>query len=78
MEYLSLEEQFKEVLNQEEIERIEDYELREIRRKYWQKQHQAFLNEKDIPDAMLETVSKRIQEEERAELEKYKEKHGIK
>lgn len=78
MEYLSLEEQFKEVLNQEEIERIEDYELREIRRKYWQKQLQAFLNEKEIPDVMLETMSKRIREEERAELERYKEKHGIK
>ena len=32
--YLSAEEQYKEILNNEEIERIQDTELQEIRRKY--------------------------------------------
>lgn len=44
--YLSYEEQFNEVLNQEEINRIENAELRDIRMKYWKLQRDVFLDEK--------------------------------
>ncbi len=41
--YLSYEEQFKDILNNEEIDRIENKEIREIRSKYWKLRHEAFL-----------------------------------
>lgn len=69
--YLTVEEQFKEVLNNEEIGLIEDLELREIRSKYWLKYHQAFLDENGIPDNELGNVTKKIQEQERIDIEKY-------
>lgn len=46
--YLSYEDQFKEILNQEEIGRIENYKLREIRLKYWNLRHKALLDEQYI------------------------------
>lgn len=51
--YLSEEEQFKEILNNEEISRIKDPELRNIRAKYWNLLHQVFLDEHKIPDSMF-------------------------
>ena len=48
--YLSYEEQFKDILNQEEIQRIEDQELRSIRAKYWTERHKVFLDERGVPD----------------------------
>lgn len=75
--YLSTDEQFKEVLNNEEIDRIRDPELRIIRRKYWDKRSQAFLNETDIPDQMLESVFQELDKAEKEELASYRQKHGI-
>lgn len=71
-EYLSYEEQFKEVLNNQEIERIENLEIRAIRMKYWNLQREAFLDERGIPDRELHIVSDRLRLEEQAELEPFK------
>ena len=40
-------------MNLEEINAIEDVRLREIRMKYWQLKHKAFLDEQGIPDHLL-------------------------
>lgn len=72
MNYLSEEEQYKKVLNQDEIQRIEDYELRQIRSKYWSLQHKAFLDERNIPDTEIERVSEEISKKEMKEIEEYK------
>ena len=77
IEYLSTEEQFKEVLNNEEIDRIRDPELRKIRRKYWDKQLQVFLDEAGIPDQMLESVVQELINAEKEELAAYRRKNGI-
>ena len=71
-DYLTEEEQYKDVLNNEEIERIQDYELREIRNRYWNKFHKAFLDEANIPDQMLGDVLNKIRQEEKKEIEAYK------
>ena len=55
-QYLTQEEQYKDDLNNEEIQRIEDAELREIRQRYWNLMHKAFLDEAGIPDWELEKV----------------------
>lgn len=70
--YLSYEDQFKEILNQEEINRIENYEMREIRMKYWNLRHQAFLDEVNIKDCELGKVLDELWIEEQKELEKFK------
>ena len=72
MNYLSEEEQYKKVLNQDEIQRIEDYELRQIRSKYWSLQHKTFLDERNIPDTEIERVSEEISKKEMKEIEEYK------
>lgn len=77
MEYLSIEDQFKDILNNEEISRIRDNELREIRERYWRKQLQAFKAEHEIPDSLLEEVSNRLREAEKAEIAAYRKKHNL-
>ena len=69
--YLSYEDQFKEILNQEEINRIENYEMREIRMKYWNLRHQAFLDEVNIKDCELGKVLDKLWIEEQKEIEKF-------
>jgi hypothetical protein len=76
-ECLNEEEQFKEILNNEEIERIRDPELREIRRKYWQLRHKAFLDESRIPDYKLGEEPDKIDEDEQKEIREYKERYNI-
>lgn len=75
--YLTKEEQFKDVLNNEEIQQIEDKELRDIRWKYWNMFHKAFLDESDIPDDELERVVESIKVQEQDEILKYRQKKGI-
>ncbi|OME55456.1 hypothetical protein BSK59_13340 [Paenibacillus odorifer] len=70
--YLSYEEQFKEILNNEEIDRIENAELREIRMKYWLLQRDVFLDEKNIPDHELNTISQELRREEMEEVQKFR------
>lgn len=75
--YLSTEEQYKEILNNEEIERIQDYELREIRQKYWNLRHKAFLDEAHISDQELESVWENLKAREQDEIKKYRQKKGV-
>jgi len=72
VDYLSEEEQFIKVLNQEEISRIQNPEIRKIREKYWRLQHEAFMNERDIPDSELGKVSKELIRQEQEELQRFK------
>ncbi|MBU5439815.1 hypothetical protein KQI42_17500 [Tissierella sp. MSJ-40] len=73
-DYLSEEEQFKEILNNEEISRIKDPELRNIRFKYWNLLHQTFLDEQRIPDSMLGKEFDKIKAEEKKELDEYRQR----
>lgn len=72
--YLTYEEQFEDILNNEEIDRIENLELREIRSKYWALKHKDFINEKEIPDNQLQEVTNKINLAEKKELEDFKRK----
>lgn len=76
--YLTHEEQFKEVLNNEEIGRIENDELREMRSKYWDLRHKAFIDEKNITDSEFCKISDRLFDEERKELEVFRLRNNIK
>lgn len=76
-DYLSEEEQFKEILNNEEISRIKDPELRNIRFKYWSLLHQTFLDEQRIPDSMLGKEFDKIKAEEKKELDEYRQRNKI-
>lgn len=75
-DYLSKEEQFKETLNIKEIIRIKDLELRNIRVKYWHLLHQTFLDEHRIPDEMLAKEVDKIKDEEKKELDAYKQRNN--
>lgn len=76
-QYLSEVEQYKETININEIARIKDRELREIRQKYWDLRHKAFLDEKNIPDYNLEQVYKNINIREMEEISQYRKKKNI-
>lgn len=69
--YLSYDEQFKKILNNEEISRIKDDKLREIRAKYWRLRHEAFLDEHNISDAEIGNVFDHLCEVEQKEIESY-------
>lgn len=75
--YLSAEEQYKEILNNEEIERIQDTELQEIRRKYWNLLHKAALDEAHISDQELGRVLDDLKAKEQAEILRYRQKKGV-
>ncbi|MDU2066738.1 MAG: hypothetical protein E6713_18140 [Sporomusaceae bacterium] len=77
-DYLSEEEQFKEILNNEEISRIKDPELRNIRAKYWSLLHQTYLDEHRIPDQMLGKEFDKIKAEEIKELNEYRQRNNVK
>lgn len=72
IKYLSEEEQYKETLNQDEISRIKDDELREIRSKYWNLQHEAFLDERNMPDDKIGDVWRELKAKEFREIEEYR------
>ncbi|OMD67602.1 hypothetical protein [Paenibacillus odorifer] len=71
-EYLSYEDQFKETLNNAEIDRIENAELREIRMKYWHLRHDAFLDENNISDQDLGKVLDELKRKEMEEIQRFK------
>ena len=75
--YLTIEEQFKKTLNDEEISRIQDDELRVIRRKHWEYRIKIFRDESNISDAEFCSLSDRDYEEEKEELEAYRKRKGI-
>ena len=70
-QYFSLEEQFKRTLNNTEITRIEDYELREIRQNHWNYRHKILLDEHRISDQELCRLTDIDYEKERKELQEY-------
>lgn len=70
--YLSEEEQFKKILSNDEIQRIKDPKLQEIRRRYWNLRHKVFLDEHGIPDWEIGNVHDKLIKEEQEELRKYK------
>lgn len=74
--YLTKEEQYKEILNNEESERIEDIELREIRSKYWSLRHKAFVDEVHISDSELELLYGKLLKAEQEELANYRQRKG--
>lgn len=72
VEFLSEVEQYKKILNQEEISRIKDDGLRKIREKYWLLRHKAFQDEHNISDAELGNVWDELCQKEAQEIEAYK------
>lgn len=74
-DYLSEQEQFKENLNNEEISRIKDPELRNIRSKYWRLMYQSHLDEQKIPDKMIGMEFDKIKAEEMKEINEYRKRN---
>jgi|GEM_PF-2047534 len=70
--YLTLEEQFAKTLNNEEISRIKDCELRDIRMKHWEYRHEIFVNERKYSDAEFLRLTDIDYKKEEKELEDYK------
>lgn len=77
VEYLSEAEQYQEMLNNEQISRIKDPVLREIRSRYWDLRHKAFLDEHNISDAELGDIWDQLKEQEKQELDNYRKSKGI-
>jgi len=71
MEKLNEVQQNKKILNEVEISKIQDPKMRQIRQKYWNLRHRAFLDEYHISDQELEKVWNKLCEEEQAEIEEY-------
>lgn len=69
--YLTEEEQFKEVLNKDEIKRIKDPILKELREKYWLARCKVVLTE-GVKDDEITTKMQEISKEELEALENYK------
>jgi len=76
-EYLSKEEQYKKILNKDEIERIRDDELRSIRSKYWRLRHEVFLDERGISDYEFGDIMDELDKKEQKEIEEYRKKKDI-
>ena len=71
---MSLEEFLKKyncTMNPKEIDEIEDINVFEIKRKYWELKHKAFLDEHNIADKDFGNVYDSLTQEERQELEEY-------
>ena len=77
MNYLTEGDQFKEILNYEEISRIKDNELRQIGEKYWELRHKAFIDENDIPDDIIGDIFEKLIKREQEEIENYKMKKMV-
>ncbi len=58
-------------MNIKEIEKIEDLGLREIRLKYWNLKHKAFLDEHGIPDQEIGNVFDSLTKKEEEEISRY-------
>lgn len=72
VEYLNNEEQYQLHINDEQISRIKDPILKEIRLRYWKKQNEIFLDEYGVPDSKLNEIYRKIENEEIHEIENYK------
>ena len=77
-EFLTIEEQFKETLNNEQIKKIQDPELREIRMQHWEYRHKIFIDERNISDVEFVRLSDADYAKERGELNDYCKRKGLK
>ena len=77
-ERLDEEEQYKSGIGIVKIMQIKDRELRELRISYNEKFKRAFEDEYGIPDHLLDSVYKQINDEEQEAIIKYKKLKGIK
>lgn len=71
--WLSEEEQYKEVLNNAEIPRIKDPVLREIRQRHWDYRHEIYRSESTICDEQLSELTDMDAESEQIEIQEYRE-----
>lgn len=62
-------------MNREEIMKIQDVGVRNIRLKYWELKHKAFLDEHGIPDQDLGKVWDDLTEKEEKEVARHLSKH---
>jgi len=76
-EYLTIEEQFKEILNDKEISRIQDPELREIRYNHWKYRMDIFRDEHRISDVEFCRLTDEDYEQEKKEIEEYRKRKGV-
>lgn len=76
-EYLTIEEQFKETLNDREISRIQDAELRKIRYNHWKYRMDIFRDEHRISDTEFCRLTDMDYEQEKREIEEYRKRKGI-
>lgn len=74
-EWLTEEEQYKKILNNEEIRKIKDPELREIRMRHWSYRHKIFMDEMHISDKEFCRLSDEDVKREKEELERYRKEH---
>lgn len=74
-EWLNEEEQYKDTLNNEEISRIKDLELREIRQRHWQYRFELH-KDRTIAEQEFVRMSEVDWEKERKEILEYKKKHS--
>lgn len=77
MQYLTIEEQFKKTLNNEEIGRIQDPELRKIRYNHWKYRMDIFRDEYHISDAELCRLADIDYEQERKEINEYRKRKNV-
>ena len=70
--YLSEEEQYKDILNNEEISKIKDPVLQEIRSRYWHLRHEAFIDEHNISDIELDSILEKLKKKEKQEIDQYR------
>lgn len=75
--YLTVKEQFKKTLNNDEISRIKNLELREIRMKHWEYRIKIFRDEHNISDSKFSRLTDINYKQEAKELEEYCKRKNI-
>ena len=76
-QYLSIEEQFKDTLSNEEILRIKDPELRDIRMKHWIYQNKIYHDYTNVSDEELNRLVDIDYNQEKKEIEQYRKRKDI-
>jgi hypothetical protein len=64
-------EKYNCAMNPKEIDAIKDINIKNIKRKYWDLKHKAFLDEHNIADTEIDNVYDSLTQKERKELEEY-------
>ena len=71
MELKEFLDKYNRIMNNSEMSNIEDIKLREIKRKYWNLRHEAFIDEINISDKELEKIFDDSLTQEKQELTNY-------